>query len=231
MLNKGCFYCGEIAITIDRIDSTIDHTPENCVASCWGCNNSKGAADPATFIRKAYYRVRSEYVDYDIDIWSIIAQKPSLWHYKNRAKKKKIPFDLTKEDFDVLIRDACKYCQRSPTTWFGIDRVVPSLGYVLENVVSCCFDCNVDKLEDDIDTMMARNERIANRVDAGELVITSGPKVTLHKGVQKTSKKVCAYGIVYTSKREASRAIGKGHSYVTNCIRDGTHSNDIFVIV
>lgn len=182
MMIKGCFYCGNIAIGIDRIDSKLDHIPENCVGCCKGCNISKGAADPSTFVRKAYYRVRGKYHDDDTDIWFVHKNKPSMYEYKKRAKKQGVPFELTKEYFDTLINEDCTYCKRSPTTWFGIDRVVPSKGYVPENVASCCFDCNVDKLDGDVESMSERNERIADRVDAGELIIDECDKVILHIG-------------------------------------------------
>jgi hypothetical protein len=228
MMTKGCFYCGDIATGIDRIDSTLDHTQENCVASCWGCNNSKGVSDSSTFIRKAYYRSRKKYFDDDIVIWFVNATKPTMYKYKN--KDKKVPFDLSKEDFECLIHGDCKYCLRSPTTWFGIDRVVPSLGYVIGNVVSCCWDCNRDKHDENDEKTVRRNERIADRVDSGELVIDDFEKVILHNGTQKSSKRICAYGKVYESKIVASRALGKGTNYVCNCIRDGRYPDDIFEI-
>jgi hypothetical protein len=87
MMIQRCFYCGDIATTIDRIDSKIVHTPENCVGSCYGCNKSKGTADPSTFVKKAYYRARGEYYDDDIDIWYVHKTKPSICHYKIRANK------------------------------------------------------------------------------------------------------------------------------------------------
>ena len=179
MMVQGCFYCGDIATTIDRIDSKLDHAIENCVGCCHGCNMSKGATDYATFIRKACYRVCGEYVDKDTNIWFVHKNKPEMWDYKYNANKQGVSFDLTKEDFDILTIDNCKYCKRSPTTWFGVDRVVPSEGYVLGNVVSCCFDCNLDKLEDDVESMRTRNERIVARVDAGELIIKECEKVIL----------------------------------------------------
>ena len=179
---QGCFYCGSIATTIDRIDSKLEHTAENCVSSCHGCNISKSVADPSTFIKKAYYRTREKYYDNDSNIWFVYKRKPGFAQYKSNANKKRVPFDLTKEDWERLIKGDCAYCHRSPITWFGIDRVMPSLGYTLGNVVSCCFDCNLDKLEDDVDTMSSRNERIARRVDDGELIITECEKIILHKG-------------------------------------------------
>ena len=194
MLILGCFYCGDIATTIDRIDSKLEHTIDNCVGCCHGCNVSKGTADPVTFIRKAYYRARRKYIDDDCDIWFVHKNKPRMNVYNTRAKKKRVSFELTEEDWERLIKGDCTYCLRSPITWFGIDRVVPSLGYVLGNVVSCCFDCNVDKLEDDVDMAKARNERIAERVDSGDIVIMKCEKVILHKGTQPTTKKVCVHG-------------------------------------
>ena len=230
MMLKGCFYCGDIATGIDRIDSKLNHTSENCVASCWGCNCSKGASDSATFIRKAYYRARGEYIDDIDDIWFVLKNKPSLWQYKKNSENKGVPFDLSKEYFDILTKSDCMYCNRSPSTWFGIDRVIPSRGYVIGNVVSCCYDCNLDKLEDDVDIIILRNRQIAYRVDVGELTIEDCERVVIHQGSHPSSKKVCAYGKVYESMAEASVALGKSSTYVSLCIRYGRHSNDIFMI-
>jgi len=230
MMLQGCFYCGDISTTIDRIDSKLYHTPGNCIGCCKGCNNSKGAADSATFIRKAYYRARGKYFDDMADIWFVHTNIPSMYIYKQSSNKKGVPFALSKEDFNRLINGDCEYCKRIPTTWFGIDRVVPSLGYVLSNVVSCCLDCNVDKLGDDVKTMMKRNERIADRVDTGELAILDCDKVILHNGANKISHKVCVYSNVYESQRKASIALKKDVNYVFLCIKNGRYSNDIFEI-
>ncbi|AGE55221.1 hypothetical protein PBCVMA1E_223L, partial [Paramecium bursaria Chlorella virus MA1E] len=145
MMLQGCAYCGDIATTIDRINSNIDHTLDNCVASCPGCNNSKGTSDPDTFIRKAYYRIRGEYIDDETDIWFHHKIKPRFDIYKKRANKKGVPFELTTDDWEQLIKGECAYCHRAPITWFGVDRLIPTTGYVLNNVSSCCFDCNIDK--------------------------------------------------------------------------------------
>jgi 5-methylcytosine-specific restriction endonuclease McrA len=230
MLLQGCFYCGNIATTIDRINSKLDHTPDNCVASCLGCNNSKGVADTDTFLKKAYYRARREYVDDDTIVWYEYLNKPDMSAYKMSAQKRKVSFELTNEVWDTLIKGDCEYCKRTPDKWFGIDRVVPSVGYVLGNIVSCCWDCNLDKHEDDVETMMRRNERIASRVDNGVLVIGTCEKILLHNGTQKKSNNICAYGKVYSSKRDASRALGQCGCYVRACISHGRYKDDIFEI-
>jgi hypothetical protein len=230
MMIKGCYYCGDIATTIDRIDSTVAHTPGNCVGCCQGCNISKGAADPNTFVRKAYYRIKGLYYDDIRDIWFEYKTKPSMSGYKNKSEKKNVPFDLTKDDFHTLSKGDCEYCHRSPVTWIGIDRVIPSKGYVVGNVVTCCFDCNVDKLEGGVDTMNDRNGRIVERVDTCKLVISECGRMTLHTGIRKSSNKVCAYRKVYENKAEASRAIGKNNNYVSHCIQRGIHPDEIFEI-
>jgi len=230
MMIEGCFYCGNIATSVDRIDSTLDHTPSNCVATCWGCNCSKGASDSATFIRKSYFRARRKYADTNINIWFVNKQKPRLYLYKRRAEKQGVPFEITEDAWSTMIRNDCKYCHRKPTTWFGIDRIIPSKGYVSDNVVTCCFDCNVDKHEDDVEMMMNRNEQIAKRLDAGKLVIDAHLDIILHIGTQKTGKNVCVYGKVYENQSDASRALEKGDAYVSRCIGDGRYSDDIFEI-
>jgi hypothetical protein len=229
MMVQGCFYCGDIATTIDRVDSKLEHKPYNCVGSCHGCNMSKGTVDSSTFIRKAYYRVRREYCDTDNNIWFVHKTKPRHDHYKKKSDKQGVAFDLSNEDFNQLIRGDCAYCHRSPSTWFGIDRVIPSHGYVSYNVVSCCFDCNLDKHINDVNETLKRNERIVERVEKGELVITDCEKTNLYMGSKNTNK-VYAYGNVYANKSEASRALGKNDAYVTHCIQRGTHSKYIFEI-
>lgn len=182
MLIHGCFYCGDVATSIDRLNSDLGHTPKNCVGCCYGCNFSKGTADPSTFIRKSYFKARGKYVDEVSSVWFVNKNKPRWCAYKGRATKKGVPFDLTKGGFDVLITGDCKYCHRSPTTWFGIDRVIPARGYVNDNVVTCCYDCNMDKYDGNVDTMTERNIRIADRVDSGDLIIKECTKVILHTG-------------------------------------------------
>ena len=225
MMIKGCFYCGDIAMTIDRIDSKLGHIPENCVGSCNDCNISKGASDPSTFVKKAYYRARGEYYDDDTDIWYVHKNKP----YMSSYKRKKVPFDLTKNNWEKLIKGDCEYCHRSPITWFGVDRIVPSRGYIDGNVISCCWDCNNDKFKSDVEMMRARNERIARRVDNGEFVIGEHQKVILHRGT-RLSTAVCVHGKVYENMAMASDAYGMSKSYVSQSILSDRYPDDIFVI-
>lgn len=80
-------------------------------------------------------------------------------NYKNSARKRKINFNLTKEEFKMLTEQNCYYCEEKPTQIFkghqnngyyqynGIDRQNNNEGYNIENCVACCGWCNKMKLE------------------------------------------------------------------------------------
>jgi hypothetical protein len=83
-------------------------------------------------------------------------------HYgmvKSRKAAKEKGFDITLEQFVEISSMDCHYCgiEPSPTKghrqWSetiltnGLDRVDPSVGYLYSNVVPCCKDCNIAKLD------------------------------------------------------------------------------------
>lgn len=54
IFNSKCVYCGESdwhKLGADRIDNTLPHTPENCVCSCWDCNNKRNRTPYDEFMR------------------------------------------------------------------------------------------------------------------------------------------------------------------------------------
>ena len=75
--------------------------------------------------------------------------------YQWRAKKKNLDFNLSFDDFINLIQSNCFYCGVEPQNrhrrysikYNGVDRVDNNLGYITENCVPCCIDCNVAKME------------------------------------------------------------------------------------
>ena len=60
------------------------------------------------------------------------------------AKRRKIAFDLTYDQFISFWQKSCTYCKGAITT-IGLDRVDNNIGYVHNNVVPCCRTCNVMK--------------------------------------------------------------------------------------
>ena len=94
--------------------------------------------------------------------------------YYQRAKKKSIEFNITKEDFKNLTNLKCTYCHIDPykdagrlnkslsSTYLynGLDRVDNKIGYTIENVVPCCEICNKAKRDLDLQSFLNWIERI-----------------------------------------------------------------------
>jgi len=82
--------------------------------------------------------------------------------YKIKAKKRNLPFELSKEYFEKITKYNCYYCGKEPSqvrythvhhgvysipyTYNGIDRIDSSKGYTEDNVVPCCGRCNEGKM-------------------------------------------------------------------------------------
>jgi hypothetical protein len=78
-----------------------------------------------------------------------------LHQYKRSAQKRKVPYELTNEQFRNLVgAECCFYCgsnekrkvfsrkTAAPFLCFGIDRVDNKQGYIPSNCVPCCKVCN-----------------------------------------------------------------------------------------
>jgi len=87
-------------------------------------------------------------------------------NYKSNAKIRNINWELTYDEAIKLLKSNCHYCGRKPNHQYnlyngrrkylnnidkyeikysGIDRINSNLGYVKNNVVSCCIICNLGK--------------------------------------------------------------------------------------
>lgn len=66
--------------------------------------------------------------------------------YRNRAKKKGRIFDLTLEQFTTIIHQPCHYCGKDTTVNSnGIDRRDNDVGYIFDNCLPACYECNMAK--------------------------------------------------------------------------------------
>lgn len=74
--------------------------------------------------------------------------------YRKEALKKKLNFDLSKEEFFNLSQQHCYYCDCLPKNrkvreedfvYSGIDRIDNKKGYQIDNTVPCCKICNIAK--------------------------------------------------------------------------------------
>lgn len=81
--------------------------------------------------------------------------------YRQGAKRRGLEFNLSKDEFRELTSSNCTYCGLSPSsisygskgakkeygkyTFNGIDRLDSSIGYEMNNCVTCCTECNLAK--------------------------------------------------------------------------------------
>lgn len=67
---------------------------------------------------------------------------------KSTAKQRGLIFDLTIDQYSDLIKSTCHYCDSDINiAGSSLDRKDSNIGYIIENVVSCCTACNLGKNE------------------------------------------------------------------------------------
>lgn len=85
----------------------------------------------------------------------VSSKRGLLSRYKREAKMRELDWVLSEAEFETLISDVCYYCGKEPNQRFlvhqqtngafvynGIDRVDNTVGYRMDNCVSCCGTCN-----------------------------------------------------------------------------------------
>jgi hypothetical protein len=102
------------------------------------------------------------------------AKRLLIIRYKRSAKNKGLSFDLSEDHCGTLFKSTCSYCGQAETNvskglgktsgdypYVGLDRINPSLGYTEENVVPCCWVCNMMKNTLERDYFLAHIKKIA----------------------------------------------------------------------
>lgn len=98
-------------------------------------------------------------------------------YYKHNAKRKNRDFLISKDQVKDLIYSKCKYCNRFPTQHIyksyvyphghlvhSIDRVNSNVGYVSNNVVTCCQKCNIMKMDLSVEEFLEHVKLIAKNI-------------------------------------------------------------------
>jgi hypothetical protein len=92
--------------------------------------------------------------------------KYAFTYYKHGAMARNLEFDLSFEEFGILVIGECFYCGLPATEakQNGIDRVDNDGGYFLDNCVPCCRQCNIMKMDYSYDEFIEHLCRIANNL-------------------------------------------------------------------
>ncbi len=92
--------------------------------------------------------------------------------YSRTAKRRQIPFELTKDEFRTIIKQNCFYCGQTPNMikfpvsnggafiCNGIDRKDSDGGYTISNCVACCSMCNYAKLDASVNDFLSHIKKI-----------------------------------------------------------------------
>ncbi len=148
-----CYYCGTVQERgfngIDRQNSEVGYVSDNCVSCCQMCNYMKASLSVDAFLGRIEHiltyngRIQGRlfpemFPDY---------MSASYIDYKNRAVKKNLDFVLSRDEYLCLITQDCYLCGKNSNSHHlnGIDRIDNNKGYSMDNVKSCCANCNYMK--------------------------------------------------------------------------------------
>jgi len=164
VVGKVCYYCGTLQERgfngIDRKDQTKGYIVENCVSCCKLCNYMKGSTSDEVFIKRAEHILTFQNkISGNLYPECFASHKSSSYSaYKWRAIKKQIDFLITPTDYGNIINKDCYLCgkQNDNSHKNGIDRIDNSKGYILDNIKTCCCECNYIKKDYQLNDIMNR---------------------------------------------------------------------------
>lgn len=101
----------------------------------------------------------------------------TYYMYKYEAKSRNLVFEIDKDLFKKLTSSDCFYCGRKPSSYIkiqnkkagyyfynGLDRVNNNVGYIKENVVTCCNWCNKMKIHHSLEDFKKQIMLIYNKL-------------------------------------------------------------------
>ena len=152
IVKSPCNYCGIIQEKgfngIDRIDSKIGYIIDNCVSCCAMCNFMKGCLNKYIFIQRIEHILTyNKVVEGNLYPNSFKHYNPIYSKYISSAKARKLEFKIDKSIFTIITNNPCYLCGKLNTEYHqnGLDRINSLIGYLENNVYSCCGNCNYMK--------------------------------------------------------------------------------------
>lgn len=187
MMKDNCYYCDqspEISLNgIDRLNNQDNYSIVNTVSCCKKCNFIKTALDCNTFIKRCIHI--SSLLDSYINLYPCAwpnRKSTSYEIYKSRANKKKFKFELTKEIYCKITNENCTYCGKivDNNNLNGIDRINDKIGYVDDNITSCCSECNYMKGSLSFDEFINQCIRIAKNMIKSKFIERENIPINLY---------------------------------------------------
>ena len=211
LVDKECFYCHynivEETNGIDRVDNSKGYTKENTVSCCEKCNRIKNIYHPLFFLEKCKIIGTSSFPNKEFySKWSqyYTNYTHNYTNYKkNSLEKRNLFFELTKEQWDILIKQKCYLCGYNTINGVGLDRVDNNIrGYTITNARPCCGSCNIMKNEIDLISFIEHCKKVYEASKDNIMLFNNIPIIKKEvKDLQtaKDSRKVWkAEGVYYT---------------------------------
>ncbi len=164
-----CHYCGIINMNelngIDRMYNDLDYTIANSVTCCTTCNFMKSTLNECTFILMCSHISRYNKLHIEAKLYPFVFNNHKASKYricKSRATERKIEFNLSEDDYEILKDKCCYICgkENSDSSTNGIDRINNDIGYTVSNCESCCCDCNILKQNLSYDDLLTQCKKI-----------------------------------------------------------------------
>ena len=128
-------------------------------AKIWRLNNPAKAKAS----RRRYYLQNKVKIKIKVSLRRTTSISAIYSIYKSQAKVRKIEFMLSFDEFKSFWREPCHYCN-SPIKTIGLDRIDPSQGYNIWNIVSCCGMCNYMKLDYTLSEFFGHINKLAENI-------------------------------------------------------------------
>lgn len=133
------------------------------VQRCDTCYETLNAIEATRVRQRNYLAERKENVERHYRI------------YSSGATRRNLAFEISIETFGELVNSPCIYCgYHKEHEAIGIDRVDNTRGYIDNNVVPCCADCNQMKGTRSLDDYIARMEQILAYFKRGSIPAPQG---------------------------------------------------------
>jgi hypothetical protein len=196
IIKTPCYYCGIIQEKgfngIDRMDQTQGYVYENCVSCCKVCNYLKGSVDNITFLQRVEHILTQNSMIKNGNYYPTAFAnhgKTSYSNYKTSAIRRNYSFDLSQEHFDNLIQENCYICGKKSDEIHtnGVDRFDNDIGYTVENVNSCCGECNFMKNDMEYNDFLEQLKKIFTHSSKIEMV---KPSVYVSNAIKPVANKM-----------------------------------------
>ena len=152
LVKSPCNYCGIIQEKgfngIDRLNSSVGYVKNNCVSCCAMCNYMKGCLNKDIFIQRTeHIATYNKFVEGKLFPNVFQDYMPVYSSYITSSKNKNLAFKINHCVFTIITNRPCYMCGKQTTKDHqnGLDRIDSSIGYLENNVYSCCGNCNYMK--------------------------------------------------------------------------------------